>query len=780
MTAQLNIEFLSNFPYESVGNDIWGYVAPDSSEYAIMGTFDGVSVVNVTDPRDPQEVVFIPQQGSTWRDIKTWGSHAYVTADEAGTTDGLLVIDLSDLPDTVSWRNTTDFFEGQAPVNTCHNIYIDEFGYAYLSGCDANNGGLLFVDVFTNPDTPRVVGLGAPEYSHDIYVRDNIAYSSEINIGVLGIYDVSDKDSVELLATQATPFEFTHNAWLSDDGLTVFTTDELGNAPVAAYDVSDLDDIKFLDAYRPTATLGDGVVPHNVHVWDDYLIISYYTDGCIVVDASRPDNLVEVGNFDTFFPDAVGFAGAWGAYPFLPSGNILIGDMNSGLVVLGPTYKRASFLEGVVKDSVTGIGIFNARVEMSGTTLLTFENSGVDGSYKTGTVDTGYFSATASVFGYEPKTIDSIELASEEVTLVDFELKRLPTVALELRVIDAATSMPLPGSKVMIETDGFSAEYEADAGGIVAIPDFTIGTYDLVVGQWGYEYQFINAQNFESSPSNQSLTIELFAGITDVFSLDLGWTTSLQGFSGEWERGNPIAVTSPDGQILLAPEDDSDDLGSQCFVTANTADFNAGFVFGTTILESPSFDLTSYERPALSYEHWYWASDFQGNPTTEEMVVVLDNGITSVVIDTIRNEFPSPNQWFDSGEILVSDHLEATTDMRIRFITSESGFDDAVEAGIDNFRVFESESTATLQLDESLAAQVLPNPSQDIFEILLDEALISDQLSWQLRDAQGQLIQESVVSEAMITFGEELPAGLYFFQLLSDEAHGPVQKLIKQ
>ena len=45
-------------------------------------------------------------------------------------------------------------------------------------------------------------------------------------------------------------------------------------------------DIKELDQFRPLATLGDGVVPHNVHVFNDYLIISYYTDGVLIVDGS--------------------------------------------------------------------------------------------------------------------------------------------------------------------------------------------------------------------------------------------------------------------------------------------------------------------------------------------------------------------------------------------------------------------------------------------------------------------------------------------------------------
>ncbi|MDV7396356.1 hypothetical protein RZS08_33485, partial [Arthrospira platensis SPKY1] len=129
------------------------------------------------------------------------------------------------------------------------------------------------------------------------------------------------------------------------------------NAPIGAYDVSDLTNIVELDQYRPVGSLGQGVIPHNVHVWDDYLLISYYTDGGRVVDASRPTNLIEVGNFDTWLGNPGGFNGAWGLYPFLPSQTVLVADITNGLFVLRPTFMRACWLEGVVTDSITGANI---------------------------------------------------------------------------------------------------------------------------------------------------------------------------------------------------------------------------------------------------------------------------------------------------------------------------------------------------------------------------------------------------------------------------------------
>ena len=115
-----------------------------------------------------------------------------------------------------------------------------------------------------------------------------------------------------------------------------------------------LGNIQELDQFKPLITENQGVIPHNVHVWNDWLIISYYTDGCIIVDGSRPDNLIEVGNFDTYIPTTTGFSGAWGAYPFLPSQTVLVSDRGNGCYILEPTYVRACWLEGKVTDADTG------------------------------------------------------------------------------------------------------------------------------------------------------------------------------------------------------------------------------------------------------------------------------------------------------------------------------------------------------------------------------------------------------------------------------------------
>lgn len=338
----LNLALVSNLDYADNCNDIWGYVDGDGVEYAIIGTRNSTSIVSLQDPANPVEVANIPGANSPWRDIKTHDHFAYVTADRG--TDGLLIIDLSTLPDSVShtfWKPRVDISGFPTILQTCHNLYLDS-GYVYLAGCNISNQGVLIVDVNEDPMNPQVMGAADLTYAHDAFVRDNILFASEIFEGNLGIYDVSDKSDPKLIITERTSSAFTHNAWSSDDNKYAFTTDERSEGFVDAYDISNTDQIRRLDRYQSLAVQGQGVIPHNTHYHNGFLVTSWYTEGVIVIDANKPDNLVRVGQYDTWLGGDGGFNGCWGAYPFLLSGLILASDITNGLYVLEPDYQRAS------------------------------------------------------------------------------------------------------------------------------------------------------------------------------------------------------------------------------------------------------------------------------------------------------------------------------------------------------------------------------------------------------------------------------------------------------
>lgn len=419
--GQINMELQANVTYDDDLSDIWGYTDSLGSEYALVCLLGGVAIENISNPSTPERVAIIEGPISSWRDGKTYGQFAYFINETSG---GLQVINLKNLPnapDTTDSYFWTPIIPELGLLSTCHNLYIDEAtGYGFLAGCNINNGGVIVLDLFTDPGHPIFVSAAAPIYAHDVYTRDNFIYSSDIFAGSFAIQDMTNKDSIFTVSSQTTPFLFTHNAWLSDDSKVLFTTDERNDAPIGAYDISDRNNIKFLDEFRPLNSIGEGLIPHNVHVKNDFLITSYYTEGVIITDANKPDNLIEVGNYDTFAGDNGSFNGVWGAFPFFESGTIIASDRGSGLYIFKPTYTRACYLEGSVVDSLSGLALEGVQVSILSNDL-NGDFSDISGNYKTGQVSPGIFDVSYAKEGYQTKTV-SVPLKNGEVFIMDVML----------------------------------------------------------------------------------------------------------------------------------------------------------------------------------------------------------------------------------------------------------------------------------------------------------------------------------------------------------------------
>ncbi len=334
--AQIPLDPLGNLEYDQLLSDVWGYV-DNGTEYALVGVRNGTSIVNVSDPCNPFEVDFVDGPNTIWRDIKTWGNYAYVTNEG---DEGIKIIDLSNLPGPVSSSNWdgglyANSQNGFVSFETSHNIFIDENGIGYIVGANFGNRGCIIIDIAANPLNPPILNIYNDNYVHDVFVRGDTMWLSEINAGRMAIFDVSDKTNLQLIGLANTPDGAAHNAWVSDDNNYMFTTDETGGGKVTCFNVSNLSNIFIEDVYVSSLG-GNDAVPHNVHVLGDYLVTSHYHDGITIVDISNPSNLVEVDAHDTS-PNysGQGFEGCWGAYPYLPSGRMLATDQQEGLFIYG-------------------------------------------------------------------------------------------------------------------------------------------------------------------------------------------------------------------------------------------------------------------------------------------------------------------------------------------------------------------------------------------------------------------------------------------------------------
>ena len=764
-----NLEKVSNLNYTQNCNDIWAWVAPDGTEYAILGTVTGTAIISLSDPENPQEVLFIPGANSTWRDMKHWGDFVYVTADVG--SDGLLVIDMSGAPDSITWYFWKPLITANNASDTlrrCHNLYIDEYGYAYLAGCNLNRGGPLFIDVHSNPGQPEYVGASDPRYSHDVYVRNNLMYSSDINDGFFSIVDVSDKSAAKTIAVQNTSFRFTHNAWLSDDGNYLFTTDERPSAFIDAYDVSDPDNIQFTDRYRPLATEGQGVIPHNVHVIDDYLVISYYTDGVKVIDASDPFNLIEVGSYDTYLPAAGGFNGCWGAYPWLPSGLVLASDINTGLYVLRPTYVRAARLEGRIVDAVTGNGINNAQIVIQSEQIAR-TTSASGGGYKTGLASSGTYEVVVQRTGYKTTTV-TVELLNGEKLLLDIQMDPEPRFNIQAQILDALSGNPVPNAQIELKglkgTEVISAN-ESGTAQLSALED----EYEVTVGAWGYRYV---VQNIGTLNNDRSFTFQLEPGYSDHFVFDYGWEVTGDAPSGAWERGVPEA-TFLGNEISNPNESYPDALGNKCYVTGAAAGGAVGandLDDGITILTSPFIDLSEHENPVLQYARWFYNAGGFGNPN-DTLKVFLVNEDGEFLLESIWGK---TNGWKLSPEFLLKQKADMSKPFQLVFIASDlPGTGHIVEAAVDFITISDSPSTSTQEVADALDIRIYPNPVsyQEIF--MQSDQWDNEDLQISITDLRGAVVfsqQFRSISGQLVIKPQNLTTGLYLITI-KDRTNNP-------
>ena len=371
-----NIDLQSHIPLNefstnpSSANDIWGFVdLNNQKEYALMGLRNATVVVDVSDPQVPVEVGSISGAASTWRDIKVYQyfdnstsrykAYAYVTTE--ANLQGIQILDLTDLPNQVTLVATISEF------STAHNIYLANVNYAngtalpglspyiYVEGSNKSSGAFRVFNL-TDPINPSLettapAGTGYVHDATSLVITDSRTSACsnahnpcelfvDFNEQTVDIWDMTDLTAPLMLSsTGYSGANYTHSGWWSDDKMTIFIQDELDernlglNTTLRALDISDLSNPQIIGTY----TGQTAAIDHNGFTLGNYYYMSNYRRGLSVIDVSDPTNMKDVALFDTFSipqENSANFNGAWGTYPYLPSGNILVSDIEYGLFVV--------------------------------------------------------------------------------------------------------------------------------------------------------------------------------------------------------------------------------------------------------------------------------------------------------------------------------------------------------------------------------------------------------------------------------------------------------------
>ena len=360
---------LNGFPgAPTSASNIWGHTDLNTGrEYALVGLRNGTGIVDITIPTQPTVVAHIPAAASLWRELRAyqtydavarrWRAYAYIVTEATG--QGVQIVDLSNLPLSATLVGT---YSG---VSRVHTIHLDNTTYdtnvsrngsparAILQGSNVNSGAFRLLDL-SNPTNPTLLkdAPSGSQYVHDgttLVITDTRTADCYQQQNPCTIYVDYNEDSVDLwdITDAANPYristtpysgsQYTHSGWWTEDKRYLFIQDELDE-----YYLGHNTRVRTLDITNLRAPVISGVwngptkaIDHNGYTKGPRYYMATYQRGLTILNISNPNALVQEAFFDSY-PSAnnAAFNGAWGTYPYFPSGNVVISDIESGLFLV--------------------------------------------------------------------------------------------------------------------------------------------------------------------------------------------------------------------------------------------------------------------------------------------------------------------------------------------------------------------------------------------------------------------------------------------------------------
>jgi choice-of-anchor B domain-containing protein len=349
-TAQVTVRYRESWnmtlegmiPYEdeSVG-DVW---VSDGHAFVTRRHAGGISIVALDG--GIREVGRFTAPNMFTQDVVAASGVAYVTNETSAYPFAVTMLDVSD--------PTSPRVLGGVPtsaVGVAHTVWVDD---ALLALASQVTKAIHLYDV-SDPESPAPLSsiLAQNATAHDIHVRDGRLFGSYMALSPgqsAELVVAGDSDPAHPVVAARVHYPgavLTHSSWLTGNGRILYVTDEIVNAPIQIFDVSDFSRPVLVGTYQPRL----GTIPHHFHVRDGrFAYLSHYKHGVEVVDISDPLQPRLVGFYDTHTGvDAdVGqprgslspshekegflYEGVWGV-DWTSDGRIVVSDMNRGLFV---------------------------------------------------------------------------------------------------------------------------------------------------------------------------------------------------------------------------------------------------------------------------------------------------------------------------------------------------------------------------------------------------------------------------------------------------------------
>ncbi|MFH1352601.1 MAG: lamin tail domain-containing protein [bacterium] len=311
-----------------------------SGNYAYVAAEGLLSIVDISDPANPQEVSYYDTPGTAYG-VYVSGDYAYV----ADSGSGLRIIDISN----PSSPSETGYYD--TPGSAC-GVYVSG-GYAFVAD---GSSGLRIIDI-SNPAAPSEIGFyDTPDYARGVYVSGDYAYVVDTSSG-LRVIDIS---------TPASPSE---TGYYETQGSARGVYVSGGYAYVADYDSG----LRIIDISTPASPSETGYYntpgyAYGVYVSGGYAYVADSGSGLRIINISTPASPSQTGYYNTS-------GSAYGVY--VSGGYAYVADYRSGLRIINITtpasptetgyYDTPGYAYGVsvsgnyayVADGSCGLGIID-------------------------------------------------------------------------------------------------------------------------------------------------------------------------------------------------------------------------------------------------------------------------------------------------------------------------------------------------------------------------------------------------------------------------------------